>query len=220
MNSSLSFDAAPVGSLGGRGSYPRQKGTVWTPERIALARELDEKRMQAIDIWRALNALPGPPVRTPGSVNAKLYELRHGPRPRDVSYHTQTPPAKVVAAPPPPPFGEWTDERRRMGRMMYERGDSLHFIVDRLAKTPGAPLNITAVAIEVKRAGWRRPSRLPASVAPPPPAHTIPLSAEEIVAYVHRHGDKLAVFDTFDGILETANKLRAEAHLPPFRLAR
>jgi hypothetical protein len=181
-----------------RGGEPRPPGgvvTKWTPERLALAREKGGT-MPGMHLLAALNALPGPPIASTGSMRHKLRDLGIEVTPglpplppgADVRDPDEATRAIIsergrllqVAA----GAGDWTDARLAMLRAEFATADSTEGLLERINALPGNPIaSVESMRHKASSLGMTRPQR------GADPAHMAKMNAARSAAAAARRGD-------------------------------
>lgn len=201
----------------GTGKYPRE-GSVWTPDRRALARLMDATNSRGTDILAALNQLPGPPVRSIAAVHAKLNELRGGPR--DTSGHRVEPSPRREGLRDGLDEGVWTGARITMMRRMWCRGDSVDLIIAKLNELPGPEIHYAqTLTVGAVAFGLRRPTAPSAASGVVFEDHAVAMAPEEVREWaLAKHVPFDPLVHTDSDILRAVNSERAKFDLPPFKL--
>lgn len=114
----------------------RAQRTVWTEERDALLRQMWSENKRGQDIFEAVRALPGRPMRQPGTIHKRARELQLPKR----SYNYDAAIARVHAAHKAflAENRVWTEERKAALRA-HEPGDWKAMLAV-VAALPGAPI--------------------------------------------------------------------------------
>jgi hypothetical protein len=184
-----------------RGGALRPPGgvvTKWTDERIALAREKGGT-MPGMALLAALNALPGPPIASTGSMRHKLkdlgIEVTPGLPPLPPGADVRDPDEETraiisergrllqVAA----GAGDWTEARLAMLRAEFATADSTECLLERINALPGNPIaSVESMRHKASSLGMTRPR------GGADPAHMAKMNAARSAAAAVRRGEVVA----------------------------
>ena len=208
-------------------SKPSDPPLVWTPERDRLLVDLRSKGLLPREIFPRLNALPGIPVGSVDAVSQRIsFMRRQGVLPRAEAAGAagkaaagQKPETREPeSAPSAPSAFLWTDERRELLRVCWERGDLAADIMVRLNELPGP--RITHANVIYHAAAARQLKRTP---LPPAAPHgrrsaegTVPMTSADVWNWMEAQGENPAVHPDTGGLLRAANRLRDNLQLPRF----
>jgi hypothetical protein len=185
--------------------HPNQKGAlVWTEERIALARAQAAK-VPSAELFKALNALPGPPIASPDSMRFKLKRLglevtpgaENLPAPTTAEGRAAAKRERCRLAIVAAGGGDWTAERLALLDAEFASAPNHATLLARINALPGNPIasasSMTAKARSRRLKRPRRPldpqhlarmnaARLGNRAAAPPPAEPDPQAPSEAPA--------------------------------------
>ncbi len=213
-------------------SKPSEPPRVWTPARDQLLLKLRSEGLFPRQIHGPLNALPGLPIASSAAVAVRLSELRRkGLVP--VPVPVRSPAASEEPPEPPPPAAPqlpapaaatkpdasdlWTDERRELLRVCWERGDVAADIMQRLNELPGPAFSHPNAIY--KAAAARQLRRLPRPVewgSRPAPDGAVPMTEADVFNWLKSQGEDPKRHGDVVSLLLAANSLRDSLHLPPF----
>lgn len=211
---------------------PPSSAATWTPERVALLRELYPTELPADELLARLNALPAVrPIASTAALWAKASLLNlHRPaevHARSIKEANAVHLARVKGgSTPPAPTPVWTSERRDLVRQEYLDGVPIPYILAHANDLPGPKIasaqalrTFISATLKLSRADGPacfpappQPEPKPAPVVFPPPGPDgkIIASFAQIAAWAQRFGIR---YD--GGNIDRVNKMRSMLHQPP-----